>query len=70
MGENAHCLPMESNGVLEPYWGWIATAAYEGERPVHERPLDIWGTTVSVYVHLPHKVRLLSGSDLLYAFLF
>ena len=42
--------------MLGAFWGWVKDAVYEGERTVHERPLDLWGATVSVDVHLPHLV--------------
>lgn len=47
MGEDAHCISMESNGLLSPFWGWLEYAVYEGERTIHERPVDLWGVTVS-----------------------
>ena len=39
---------MESNGVLAPFWSWLQYAVYEGERTIHERPVDLWGASVSV----------------------
>lgn len=50
MGSDAHCIDMESNGLLAPFWEWLDKAVYEGQRIVHERPLDLWGAVVSWYI--------------------